>query len=102
MGVVNLERCAQVDVSKDLKRGGEQFVAEQSLVRGNATESVAQLAGALRGKGRPHLQKAIREPGLENSAGDGREDHLVAQVDPLPHLFPGTPEEPERLRLLGA
>src|SRR5262245_29665901 len=56
------------------------------LLRRRAAEAVAELAGALGHVGRPHLQDRVGEAELEDRAGDGGEDRLAADLQPLPDL----------------
>src|SRR6266513_994855 len=84
------------------QRGGEQFVAEHRFVRRDATEPISELSSAFSPIRCPHLEKAIGKTGLKNAAGDGREDHLVAEIDSLPDLFLAALEQPERFRFLRA
>src|SRR5688572_12702581 len=72
------------------------------LVRRYAAEAVAEDSAPLGHEGRPHLEKTIGEPGLEDPTRDRRERPVKAEVSALPALLFAPLKRPEGLGGLGA
>ena len=72
-GAGNGLRNSTGDYSRALSVGSqcglEQFVAQDSFVRGDTTKSIAEGSLAFGRKGCPHLQKTVWETWLEDAPG---------------------------------
>src|SRR3954447_5145397 len=66
--------------------GVEDLVRGQRLLRGHASEAVAERPLPLGEEGRPHLQDRVGEAELPDPAGGAGERGLAADLDVLPEL----------------